>query len=664
MRHSPTPPDQPPAADSAGQRPAIAWRPTPEQAAATRLGRLLAQHDLPSYEALLERAAADMDWFYRAVVADLDLEWYTPFRAVVDLREGAPFAHWFVDGRFNLVHNALDRHAAGPRASEPAVVWEGDDGATRALSFGELQAEVARLAGALRALGIGRGDRVGIFLPMLPETAIAVLAVAKLGAIFTPIFSGYGAAAVASRLADCDARLLITADGFLRRGSVVPMKETADEAVAQVPSVEHVLVCRRLDRSVPWTTGRDVWWHEAVADQPARLPTERTLGEDPFMIIYTSGTTGRPKGALHVHHGFPIKAALDLAYCFDLRAGDRLFWLTDLGWMMGPWQIIGGLTLGATICLFEGTPDYPTPDRLWAYAERHGVTHLGISPTAVRALMRYGTAPVQAHALATVRVLGSTGEPWNPEPWWWLFEQVGRGRCPIINYTGGTEISGGILSCLPIAPLKPCAFNGPIPGMVADVVDDTGQPVRGQVGELVIRQPWVGMTHGFWHDRERYLETYWSRWPGLWVHGDWALIDEDGYWYLLGRSDDTLKVAGKRVGPAEVESAAVAHPAVSEAAAIGVPDPVKGETIVVFAVLPPGYEPSDSLRAEVAEAVVHELGRALRPQTVHFVRELPKTRNAKILRRVIRAKYLGHADLGDLTSLENPAAVEEIGRLR
>src|SRR5579875_469963 len=664
MEHSPLGPDAPVADGAAAARPAIAWRPSPEQAAATRLARFLARHGLASYPALLERAAADPDWFYRAVIADLDLAWYTPFRAVLDLREGAPFAHWFVDGQFNLVHNALDRRAAGPQRTQPAILWEGDDGSTRQLTYAELQAEVCRLAGALRALGVGKGDRVGIFLPMGPEAAIAVLAVAKLGAIYTPIFSGYGATAVASRLADCEARLLITADGFPRRGAPVPMKETADEAVAQVPSVEHVLVYRRLGRAIPWTAPRDVWWHEVVADQPAALPTERTRGEDPFMIIYTSGTTGRPKGALHVHHGFPIKATLDLAYCFDLQAGDRIFWLTDLGWMMGPWLIIGALTLGATMCLYEGTPDYPTPDRLWAYTARYRVTHLGISPTAVRALMRYGAEPLRGHDRSSLRILGSTGEPWNPEPWWWFFEQVGGGRCPVINYTGGTEISGGILSCIPIAPIKPCAFNGPIPGMAADVVDDAGQPVRGQVGELVIRQPWVGMTHGFWRDRERYLETYWSRWPHLWVHGDWALIDDDGYWYLLGRSDDTLKVAGKRVGPAEVESAAVAHPAVSEAAAIGVPDPVKGEAIVVFAVLQPGYEPTDALRAEVAEAIVRELGRALRPQTVHFVRELPKTRNAKILRRVIRAAYLGRQDLGDLTALENPAAVEEIGRLR
>jgi acetyl-CoA synthetase len=641
-------------------RPAIAWQPTPEQAAASRLGRFMAAHGLGTFDALLRRSTADPEWFWQAVVDDLGLEWYEPYTRVLDLSEGVPFAHWFVGGRYNYVHNALDRHAAGPCRDAPALIWEGEDGSTRRLTFAALAAEVGRLANALRGLGIGPGDRVGIFMPMLPETAVATLAVSKLGAIYTPIFSGYGAAAVATRLNDCEARLLITADSFPRRTSVVPMKETADEAVAQAPSVERVLVARRLGRPVPWTAGRDVWWHEAVADQPPACPTERTAGEDPCMIIYTSGTTGRPKGALHVHHGFPLKATQDLAHCFDLGPGDRLFWLTDLGWMMGPWAIMGALTLGATLFLYEGTPDYPGPDRLWQIVERHRITHLGLSPTAVRGLMRYGTAPLQGHDLSSLRVLGSTGEPWNPEPWWWYFDHVGGGRCPIINYSGGTEVSGGILGCTLVQPIKPCSFSGPVPGMAADVVDDAGRSVRGEVGELVIRAPWPGMTHGFWRDRERYLETYWSRFEGIWVHGDWALVDEDGFWYILGRSDDTLKVAGKRVGPAEVESAAVSHPAVSEAAAIGVPDPLKGEAIVVFAVLAPGYQPSDALRDEIAEAIVRELGRPLRPQAVRFVRDLPKTRNAKIMRRVIRAKYLGRSDLGDLSALENPAAVEEI----
>jgi acetyl-CoA synthetase len=377
------------------------------------------------------------------------------------------------------------------------------------------------------------------------------------------------------------------------------------------------------------------------------------------MVIYTSGTTGKPKGAVHVHSGFPIKAAQDLAFCFDLQDGETLFWLTDLGWMMGPWAIAGGLIAGATIMLFEGTPDYPNPDRLWELVEKHEATVLGISPTAIRALMAQGDEWVEQRPMPSLRAIGSTGEPWNPGPWLWAMEKVGRNRCPIVNYSGGTEISGGIIASTTIHPQKPCAFTGPVPGMAADVVDAAGNPVRGSVGELVIRAPWVGMTNGFWRDQERYIDAYWSKLPDTWVHGDWALVDDDGFWFILGRSDDTLNVAGKRVGPAEIESAAVSHPAVQEAAAIGVPHAIKGEAIVVFVILRPDQAFDDSIATEILDTVASHLGRPLRPSKVHAVSDLPKTRNAKIMRRVIRATYLGN-DTGDLSALENPAAVDEI----
>jgi acetyl-CoA synthetase len=401
-----------------------------------------------------------------------------------------------------------------------------------------------------------------------------------------------------------------------------------------------------------------------VAGRPEHYETERTSAEDPYMIIYTSGTTGRPKGALHLHGGFPIKGAQDLAHCFDVQEHDTLFWFTDLGWMMGPWAISGALTLGATLFMFEGTPDYPGPNRLWSLVERHGITVLGISPTAIRSLKAHGEEPVRAHDLRSLRILGSTGEVWDPESWQWYFTHVGGGRCPIINYSGGTEISGGILGCTVLTPLKPCCFSGPIPGMDADVVDEAGRPVRGSVGELVIRNPWPGMTHGFWQDPDRYMETYWSRIPGLWVHGDWAEIDAEGFWFIRGRSDDTIKVAGKRLGPAEVEAAAMAHPAVLMAAAIGVPHPIKGEAVICFVVLRDAAAEAEELRAAIRDIIGERLGKALRPEAVRFVRDLPRTRNAKILRRVIRARHLGLENLGDVSALENPAAVEEVGQSR
>jgi acetyl-CoA synthetase len=593
------------------------------------------------------------------VVRDLGLDWRQPYDEVVDLSAGPAWATWFPGAGFNYVENALDRHAEGERRNQLALIAEADDGAVRKFTYRELEVETSKLANALLELGVKKGDRVGLFLPMVPEAVIATLACSKIGAIFTPMFSGYGQDAVATRLRDCDASLLITADGFFRRGKLVPMKEIADEALATVPSVTRCLVLRRADNDVAWNEERDVWWDQIVPRQPRTRPTEPTDANDPYMIIYTSGTTGRPKGAVHVHAGFPIKAAHDLAYCFDLHATDVLFWLTDLGWMMGPWLIEGGLILGATICIYEGTPDYPEPDRLWRMVEDHGITILGMAPTAIRALMPKGTEWVRKHDLSSLRILGSTGETWNPGPWQWYFDEVGGGRCPIINYSGGTETGGGIVSSIAIEPIRACSFTGPVPGMIADVVDDTGQPVRNAVGELVMRAPWVGMTRGFWRDPDLYVDTYWSRFPDVWVHGDWAEIDEDGFWFIRGRSDDTLKVAGKRIGPAEVESAAVAHPAVQEAAAVGLPHEVKGECVAVFAILRPGFSPSPALAEEIRQSVGHQLGSALRPERVCIVNELPKTRNAKIMRRVIRAAYLGQAP-GDVTALENPGAVAEI----
>jgi len=649
-----------------------AWEPSPAYLERSRLRRFAESRGQRSYDALLRWSIDDLEGFWRAVDRDLGIVWSHPYERVLDSSDGIPWTRWWVGGRLNYVATAL-REDRDP--SRIAVIAEGEEGTVRRLTYRELRDEVARFAAGLRALGVRPGDRVAIFMPLTVECVVAVLAVGWLGAIYIPVFSGYGADAIAGRLRDCDASVLVCADGFHRRGQVVPMKETADAAVADAPSVKRVVVAERLGRAFA-RQPRDVLWSEVLARADAAAPMHDTGAEDPFMIIYTSGTTGRPKGAVHVHGGFPVKAAQDLAHCFDLQERDVILWSTDIGWMMGPWLIAGGLMLGATIVLYDGTPDFPSPERMWSIVERHRVTHLGISPTAIRGLMRAGEAPVRAHARSSLFVLGSTGEPWNPDPWWWYFRVVGEERCPIINYSGGTEISGGIVGCTTWTPIQPGSFRGPIPGMDADVVDDRGRSVRGAVGELVIRKPWPGMTRGFWKDprvipggagpaaESRYLETYWSRFPGVWVHGDWARVDDEGYWYIEGRSDDTLKIAGKRVGPAEVESAAVANPAVSEAAAIGVPHEIKGEAIVVFAVPKPGHEPTDALARSVQDTVAEKLGKPLRPEAVRFVTQLPKTRNAKILRRVIRGAYLGKSDLGDLSALENPGAIDEIRAAR
>ena len=639
----------------------VVWTPTAEQAENSRLRRFMRTLEVPDLPALHEFARRFPERFWAAVADDVGVEWAQPYHAVMDRSEGLPWTRFWVGGRLNLAWQAVHRWAERT-PSRPVLVWEDDAGATRALTARDLGLETARAAAALRELGVGAGDAVGLCLPMSPECVALFLACAQLGAIVVPLFSGYGAGAIVSRLRDCDAHVLCAVDGFQRRGAWVDMGAVIDEVRAQLPELRHVLLVRR-GAAQGTRSEREADYATLVQKVTPTYEVADTTASDPFMIIYTSGTTGRPKGTVHMHGGFPVKAMQDLAHCFDVGTGDRLLWFTDIGWMMGPWAICGALSLGATLVLFEGVPDHPGPDRLWDVVQRHAVTVLGVAPTVVRALMRHGADPVDAHDLSSLRVLGSTGEPWNTAPWMWFFEHVGGSRVPIVNYSGGTEISGGILGGNMLTPLRPGAFAGPVPGMAADVWDERGQPVRGEVGELVLLAPWPGMTRGFWRDPERYLETYWSRWPDVWVHGDWVEIDDAGLWYVRGRSDDTIKVAGKRLGPAEVESALVADPAVAEAAAVGVPDEVKGEALVAFVVLKPGVQDTSALRAELSRRVGDELGRALRPQAVEIVTELPKTRNAKVLRRVVRAVYLG-VDPGDLSSLENPGAIAAVQRVR
>jgi acetyl-CoA synthetase len=637
------------------------WHPTPELIAQSNLQRFVNKHGLGSYDELMRKSTTDIAWFWGTVLRDLDIQFYKPYSRVVDLREGKPWARWCVDGEMNVIHNMLDKYTGTPTDEKIAIKSETEDGTTRTLSYKELREEVNKMAGALRTLGLGKGDAIGVFMPMVPEIVIAMLAIIKIGGIFLPLFSGFGASAIVSRLKDADAKALFTAAGTYRRGKFCAMKPIADEAGSQIPTLQHLLV---LNQAREWLL------ENLKASSPPRglnysfdeEPTERTGAEDPIMIIYTSGTTGQPKGAVHTHCGFPIKAAQDMWQGLDLHPDETLFWMTDMGWMMGPWEVFGVLLLGATMMLYDGAPDFPGPDRVWSLVDRHKVTALGVSPTLIRALRRHGDEIVHRHDLSSLRKFASTGEPWNPDPWMWLFQNVGRGKLPIINYSGGTEISGGIVMGNVLTPMKPCAFSGPLPGMAADVADENGKSVRGRVGELVIREPWIGMTRGFWRDPQRYIESYWSRWPDVWVHGDWAAIDEDGLWYILGRSDDTIKIAGKRVGPAEVESILVAHPQVSEAAAVGVPDPIKGEVLVCFCVLRKGVNGNVDLAAELKGNVARDLGKALAPHDVIFVADIPKTRNAKVMRRVARAAYLGE-QLGDTSALENPASLEEIQRV-
>lgn len=641
----------------------IAWRPTEDVIARAQLSRFISFCDLGAFDALYQRSVADIEWFTEQVLRFLDIQFDKPYERILDLSRGVQWPRWCAGGELNIVKSCVDRWEGAAVARQPAVIWEGEEGETRELDYADLLIEIERCAAGLRACGYGKGDAIGIHLPMVPETVVALMAINRIGGVAVPLFSGYGPSAISSRLRDVNARALITCDAFPRRGKPVNAKLVADEAVVDCPEIRRVIVVRRMRVTTPMKPGRDLTWDQLLAtgdraDVAARQ-AEPTGAEDPLIAIYTSGTTGRPKGILHTHCGFPVKSAQDMCFGVDVGQGTRISWITDIGWMMGPWLIYGALILGGTIVLYDGAPDYPTPDRMWGFCERHKIEVLGISPTLVRALAAHGDQWVEERDLSSLRIFGSTGEPWNPDPWWWLFENVGKRRAPIINYSGGTEISGGILMGNLLLPIKPCAFSAPCPGVAADVVDENGNSIRGAVGELVIRKPWIGQARGFWKDDERYLQTYWSRFPNVWVHGDWAMIDADGHWRILGRSDDTLKIAGKRVGPAEVESILVGHPAIVEAAAIGVPDEVKGSALIAFCVPASREEANAKLAEELRDRVAAELGKPLRPERIYFVEALPKTRNAKVMRRVIRAAFLGE-DPGDLTALENPAAVEMI----
>ena len=750
----------------------IAWTPSPEVIEKAQLTRFMRQTGAETFTEVYQKSIENVEAFTAEVLRFLDIKFNPPYEKLLDTSQGIEWSKWCAGGGLNISEMCVDRWTVSEIKDQPAVIWEGEEGNTETLTYAELLEQIKLCAAGLRAEGFGKGDAVGIHLPMIPETIILLLALARIGAIAIPVFSGYGVDAIASRMQAVGARALFTINDFPRRGKRVYASRVAFEAAQKCPTIEKAFTMPGKHRQYTEEERREqaIKKHEEylklteeekaesrrkqetemkareeeffaelermqvpaeeiarvrremedakekggafgggirISTKPHALPfqifiwnqllekgkenpelsnSEPTLAEDPLIILYTSGTTGKPKGIAHTHCGFPIKAAQDMAFGTDVGRGTRISWVTDIGWMMGPWLIYGALINGATIVIYDGAPDYPAPDRMWEFCAKHKVEILGISPTLVRALATKGDDLPKKHDLSALRAFASTGEPWNPAPWWWLFEKVGDSRLPIINYSGGTEISGGILMGNPLLPIKPCSFPASCLGIDAAILDEYGEQVeKGKVGELAIRKPWIGMARGFWQEPERYLETYWSRFPGVWVHGDWALADEDGHFYILGRSDDTLKVAGKRVGPAEVESLLVAHPLVAESAVIGVPDPIKGTAMVAFCVLKGNADilsamnakreqtasenssPGDDavkmtalqLIAELKELVAKDMGKPLAPSKIHFVAALPKTRNAKVMRRVIRAAYLGE-DAGDLSALENPQAVEEI----
>jgi acetyl-CoA synthetase len=624
----------------------FAWRPTPEVIERANVTRLMRRHGVADIDEMRARSVADVDWYWDAVVQDLGLPFSHPYSAVRDSSRGVEWTTWFSGGRFNAAAACVERWRE-TTPSAPAIVHEDERGALRRMTYADLGAEVDRVAGGLRALGVGTDDVVAVFMPMVPEAAVALYAAAAVGAVALPLFSGFAAGAVAARLQDAGAKVVFTADATWRRGRQTLLKPVCDEAVASCPTVEHVIVHRNLGIAEPS--------HIDFAALGGDGAVEDTDAEHPLLIGYTSGTTGKPKGAVLTHAGFVVKVASEVAYEFDVHPGDVFTWITDMGWIMGPLSVMGVHALGGTLLLYEGAPDTPASDRVWRLVERHGVNVLGVSPSLVRALKGVGAVPGEDVDLSALRTFGSSGEPWDEDAYRWLAETVGGRRRPVINFSGGTEVGGAFLAPYPVEPIKVCSLGGPSLGMDVDVFDSDGRSVRGSVGELVCKQPWPAMTRGVYRDPERYVESYWSMYPGVWRHGDWARADDDGQWYLLGRSDEVLNVAGKRVGPAEVETELLSHPAVAEAATIGVPDDAKGEAIWCF--WTPVDPAGDDVSAELAGLVTERLGRPFKPGRVVRVSDLPRTRSAKILRRAVRAVAVGE-DPGDLSGAENPEALD------
>jgi acetyl-CoA synthetase len=636
------------------------WHPSRDYLENSNVSRLMRTLGARTANELRARSVADISAFWHAVVQDLGIEFRVPYRQVLDLTGGIAYPEWFPGGQVNVADATLGRWARETPGT-PAVAHEAEDGTIRTLTYAELSDQVARVRGGLRRHGIGKGDAVAIYLPMTPEAVVALYAVASIGAVAVPLFSGFAATAIASRIRDAGARAVITADGTVRRGRAISMLLQAREAIAACPGVELVVVLDNLGEPEGPARDHELPWRRLLEGEPDPA-AEATAASDILLLAYTSGTTGKPKGAVHTHSGFLVKTASEVAYGFDITPGRVFCWVTDMGWIMGPLSIVGTHANGGTLLLYEGSPDAPDASRLWRLAQRHRVSMLGVSPTLVRAL-RAASPGVPDADLSGVRVVGSTGEPWDPGSYEWLARGMFGGRVPVINFSGGTEVGGSFLCPYPVEDIASCSLGGPALGMDVDIVDDSGQSLRGRVGELVCRQPWPAMTRGIWHDDERYREAYWSTFPGMWRHGDYALADADGNWFILGRSDDVMNVAGKRVAPAEIESVVAADPAVAESAVVGVPDAAKGEAVWVCYVPRLAEDGSQedhaAVDARLRRRVAEELGKPFAPSRVVRVPQLPKTRSAKILRRAVRAAVLD-SDPGDLSGAENPEAVEQI----
>ena len=678
--------------DSLEELDEIRYEPDESFVAESNVAAFMDEHDIEDVEELYERTVSQVDgepasgleWFWDEVVDHLDLEFYETYDQVRDSEtrhvstangetvsyDGPQFTDWYVGGELNIAHNVVDRHAQpdAETRNKVATIWEGEDGEVREVTYHELHRQSNQVANALAERGIDTGDTVGLYMPMVPEIVPLLYGCFKVGAIAVPIFSGFGVDATATRIEDAECSVLFTGDGFYRRGSAIKLKSQADEAIAEAGHVEHTIVYDRLgstESSIPWAEDRDEWWSDAVDTQPTDYETKALPADQESMLLYSSGTTGAPKGIVHTHAGGLVQPAKEIYFSFDHKPSDRFFWVSDIGWMMGPWTLIGNHAHGGTIFLYEVAPDHPEPDRFWRMIDDHSLTVFGISPTAIRALQKEGEKWLEGHDLSSLRLLGSTGEPWDPSSWNWFLETVGGGDAPIMNISGGTEIFGCFLQPTPLHSLKPGTLGGPALGMDIDIVDASGASIAdtNEQGYLVCKSSAPSMTKSLWSGDERYLEEYWARFEDMWDHGDWAQKDADGFWFLHGRADDVLNVAGRKVGPAEVEGALIDHEAVNAAAVIGAPDDTTGTAVVAYVILEDGYAEGDALREELYAQVGEELGKPFRPREVLVVDEFPVTQSGKIVRRIIQSVYRGE-EVGDLSSIENPGAIDEIESAR
>ena len=633
------------------------WYPTEDYLESANVLRVMHFYGVTTMNELRRKSVEDVSRYWDFVVNDLGIPFTTQYTKVLDVSKGIQYPDWFVGGTLNLADSVVGRWARDPASADRvAVLHEDEAGRTRSLTYVELEHQIESVASGMRSYGIGKGDVVAMFLPMIPEAVVSFYAIARIGAIVAPLFSGFAPSALVARIQDANAKAVIVADGTVRRSRSLGLKPLLDQALPSCPSIEQVFVVSNLE-STQTAGSNEVPWERLLASPTEGGQAEQMRATDPLLLAYTSGTTGRPKGAVHTHAGFLVKTASEAAYSFDISTGSVFCWITDMGWIMGPLSIVGTHANGATLLLYEGAVDVPDLTRIWKLTERHRVSMLGVSPTLVRTLRTRDPIDFTVFDLSSVYTLGSTGEPWDPASYDWLAKVIFGTRVPVINFSGGTEVGGSFLAPYPIEPIRSCSLGGPSLGMDVDVVDSKGQPLRGSIGEMICRQPWPAMTKGVWQDNDRYLEAYWSTFPGLWRHGDFALVDEDGQWFILGRSDDVMNVAGKRLAPAEVEAVMASHPAVSEAAVVGIPDSKKGEAVWAFWVPRPGV--LEDISEELKLLVASELGKPFTPTAVRRVSQLPKTRSAKIMRRAVRSAVLGE-DPGDLSGAENPDAIAEI----